>query len=41
MRDVPSDEGLCYMLHVVLKREEVSDENSCVHISLDILHQLT
>lgn len=23
MRDVPSDEGLCYMLQVVLKREEL------------------
>lgn len=37
MRDVPSDEGLCCMLHVVLKREEVSDGTSCIHISLDSL----
>lgn len=25
MRDVPSDEGVCYMLHVVLEIEKVSD----------------
>ena len=30
MRDVPSDERLCYMLHVVLERVEVSHENKAV-----------
>lgn len=34
MRDVPSHEGLCYVLQVVLEREEVSDGASCIHISL-------
>lgn len=34
MRDVPFDEGLCDMLHVVLKRDKVSDSPRCFHISL-------
>lgn len=41
MRDVPSDDGLCYMLHVVLRKEKSQLDGTIYnyedsHIFLDI-----